>query len=73
MAARSAGGVAQVKWYEQLYKVPPGPDRVERLLDSCRAYYRHGDTDIAVLLLHEIEKELTRGQPIFETQEYPRQ
>ena len=52
-----------MKWYERLFMPPAAPDRVERLLTSCRSYYRDGDTDIAVLLLREAEKELTR-QPL---------
>jgi hypothetical protein len=71
MADGSAGGVAQVRWYEHLFYKRPGPDKVERLLDSCRAYYRQEDLDIVLLLLKEIEKELSGGQPIFETREFP--
>jgi hypothetical protein len=52
------------RWYQHLYTPPAGPDRVERLLSSCRAYYREGDYDIAVLLLREAEKELAKG-PLF--------
>lgn len=40
------------------------PDRVERLLSSCRSYYLKGDRDIAALLLREIEKELVKPPPL---------
>jgi hypothetical protein len=40
-----------------------GPDRVERLLHSCKCYYHAGDHDIAVLLLKEAERELLKQAP----------
>lgn len=47
------------EWFKRLLGPPP-PDRVERLLHSCEAYYHAGDHDIAVLLLREVEKELVK-------------
>ena len=56
-----------MQWFQRFFTAAPeGPDRVERLLTSCRSYYRDGDLDIAVLLLREAEQSMTNAAAIRE-------